>query len=43
MINQSNSSSRQLRPSPLNPEMDGRAPHPCPLPIGSADVADAER
>jgi hypothetical protein len=28
---------------PMNSKMDGRAPHPGPLPIGSADSADAER
>jgi len=30
-------------PLPLNPEMVERTPHPGPLPIGSADSADAER
>jgi hypothetical protein len=28
---------------PTNPEMVERTPHPGPLPIGSADSADAER
>ena len=28
---------------PKNPKMVGRTPHPGPLPIGSADSADAER
>jgi hypothetical protein len=27
----------------MNPEMVERTPHPGPLPIGSADSADAER
>ena len=27
----------------MNPKMFGRTPHPGPLPIGSADFADAER
>ena len=27
----------------MNPKMVGRTPHPGPLPIGSADSADAER
>jgi hypothetical protein len=27
----------------MNPKMVGRAPHPGPLPIGSADSTDAER
>jgi hypothetical protein len=30
-------------PSPMNPKMVERTPHPGPLPIGSADSADAER
>ncbi|HTB82341.1 MAG TPA: ATP-dependent RNA helicase [Candidatus Sulfotelmatobacter sp.] len=29
--------------NPINPTMVGRTPHPGPLPIGSADSADAER
>jgi len=28
---------------PMNPKMVGGTPHPGPLPIGSADSADAER
>ena len=30
-------------PLPMNPKMVERTPHPGPLPIGSADSADAER
>ena len=33
----------EKEPAPMNPKMVKRTPHPGPLPIGSADSADAER